>query len=599
MPISKIKGNAINDDAINSDRIAENIEFTGTHVKLPSGTTAQRPGSPAVGYVRYNTTIGVIEQYMVDGWQAITVPPIISSINIDNFNENDDPQTLVISGSNFDTLSTAVLLDSGGNTVTPTTSTRNSASQITIVFSGSDTLTTDNGPYDVRVTTGTGLTATTENALTLDNAPSWTTASGSLGTVYEDVAISTITVVATDPEGESVTYSITSGSLPTGLSLGSSNGEITGTPNVNDTYNASGVTHNFTVTADDGTGNTTPQSFSILRKWVDGSTSALAVPSATSLIDLGITDNGWYWVQPPDAPSAQKVPCILETGLGDSNRGYIYVVNHSSGSVTLQPRMSAYSAHCGSGAYNWSSGYDFESANSGSFENFNVNLDGWDFDHLIHCATGTGANSSSNANWLNALSSGTTFASLVKAYYKVQFTQKIKIPNTEKWAVGNDGSVNFTTSNNATANPESYWDSSGSVNQVTGLGAKRLQGATNTYTDDNRYHPVAFGLAEGYTTGGGAGGFPQINGGPNSNSSTVNGNYPVWISAWTKSGGGRTINPASETMSDTFSFADANDSGDGSTGWDDFQDGSGMGDSWSNESGTRYQGYPNGILLRM
>lgn len=327
MPISKIKGNAINDDAINSARLADNIEFTGTHIKVPSGTTAERPGSPAVGYVRYNTTTGVLEQYMVDGWQSITVPPIISSLNIDNFDEADDPQTLVITGSNFDSAATAVLLDNGGNTVTPTTSTRDSASQITIVFSGGDVITSDNGPYDIQVTTGTGLVAKTENGLTLDNRPAWTTASGNIGTVYEDVVISTITVVATDPEGESVTYSITSGALPTGLSL-SSGGAITGTPNVNDTYNASGITHNFTVTADDGTGNTTPQSFNILRKWKDGTSSALAAVDAATIYDFGVNTytNGTpeqHWIQTPSGP--KNIYCKF---YGD---GWGWMLSHSFG----------------------------------------------------------------------------------------------------------------------------------------------------------------------------------------------------------------------------------------------------------------------------
>ena len=32
-------------------------------LRLPSGTTGQRPGSPANGDIRYNTTIGTIEGY--------------------------------------------------------------------------------------------------------------------------------------------------------------------------------------------------------------------------------------------------------------------------------------------------------------------------------------------------------------------------------------------------------------------------------------------------------------------------------------------------------------------------------------------------------
>lgn len=308
MPISKIKGGVIDDDSVQSSSLAHNLELDGTHVKIPSGTTAQRPGSPAVGYLRYNTTIGVLEQYMSDGWQSITVPPIITSLDVNNFDETDDPQTLVITGDNFDSGAAAVLLDDNGNTVSPTTSTRNSQSQITIVFSGSDTLTSDAGPYDVKVTCANGLEVTSANALTLDNTPTWTTASGNVGTVYEDEVMSTITLVATDPEGESITYAITSGALPTGLSLNTANGQITGTPNVSDTYNSVGVTHNFSVTADDGTGNVTaPQSFNIVRKWMDGSTQAQAATSVQHIRDIGVTTDGTFWIQPSGATSAYEV----------------------------------------------------------------------------------------------------------------------------------------------------------------------------------------------------------------------------------------------------------------------------------------------------
>jgi len=42
---------------------------------LPTGTTAQRPGSPTVGMMRYNTTLSSYEAYTSTGWQAITTIP--------------------------------------------------------------------------------------------------------------------------------------------------------------------------------------------------------------------------------------------------------------------------------------------------------------------------------------------------------------------------------------------------------------------------------------------------------------------------------------------------------------------------------------------
>ena len=296
MPISKIKSNAINDGAITiakTNNLFVNTEITGTEAaRMPVGTTAQRANAQ-VGDLRHNSTLGILEQYTTDGWQGIASSPTVTSVSPNNIEESDSTQTIVINGQNFDSGATALLVGSGGN-ITPTTSTRNTSSQITIVYSGSDAITTDTGPYDIKVTNSTGLAGTLDDALTLDDAPNWSTAAGSLGTVIEDIAMSTLTVAATDPEGASVTYSVTSGALPSGTSLGSSNGQITGTPNVgNSGYSSSGVTHNFTVTANDGTGNTTPRAFSILRKWQDGSTSAQAVSSLTALDALSHGDTGY------------------------------------------------------------------------------------------------------------------------------------------------------------------------------------------------------------------------------------------------------------------------------------------------------------------
>ena len=296
MPISRIKSNAINDGAITiakTNNLFVNTEITGTEAaRMPVGTTGQRANAQ-VGDLRHNTTLGILEQYTTDGWQGIASSPTVTSVSPNNIEESDSTQTIVITGQNFDSGATAVLVGSGGN-ITPTTSTRNSSSQITIVYSGSDVITTDAGPYDIKVTNSTGLVGTLDDSLTLDDAPNWTTAAGSVGTVIEDIAMSTVTVAATDPEGGSVTYSITSGALPSGLSFGTSNGQITGTPNAGTSgYSSSGVAHNFTVTANDGTGNTTPRAFSILRKWSDGSTSAQAVNSLVELDALSHGDTGY------------------------------------------------------------------------------------------------------------------------------------------------------------------------------------------------------------------------------------------------------------------------------------------------------------------
>jgi len=48
---------------------------------LPAGTTAQRPGSAAVGYTRMNTTTGSVEFYDGTNWVSTNLIPVINSIS--------------------------------------------------------------------------------------------------------------------------------------------------------------------------------------------------------------------------------------------------------------------------------------------------------------------------------------------------------------------------------------------------------------------------------------------------------------------------------------------------------------------------------------
>jgi hypothetical protein len=79
-----------------------NTSFGGTKgIVVPSGATAERDPSVVVGTIRYNTDLGLIEQYNALGWQSVDAPPTVSSITgIINENSNS---TITITGSNFKT----------------------------------------------------------------------------------------------------------------------------------------------------------------------------------------------------------------------------------------------------------------------------------------------------------------------------------------------------------------------------------------------------------------------------------------------------------------------------------------------------------------
>ena len=95
-------------------------------------------------------------------------------------------------------------------------------------------------------------------SITSSNTITWNTAAGSLGTFSELSSIST-TLSATTPDSATVTYALASGStLPSGVSLNSSTGTISGTlPNI-----TTNTTYTFTINALQGS-TTTPRTFSI------------------------------------------------------------------------------------------------------------------------------------------------------------------------------------------------------------------------------------------------------------------------------------------------------------------------------------------------
>lgn len=235
----------------------ENIVDTGTEgTKVASGTTAQR-GTTA-GQVRYNSTTSGLEYY--DGSSVISLDkdPTITGRSPSVFEASALPANLTITGNNFKAGGTTVTFIGDDGTETNSSSiTVDSTTQITAQVP--NTLTSANEPYDVKVTLGTGAAVTTFDAFNIDAAPSFSVAAGSLGTLaHGDRSASNLTAVtATDDEGDSITFSITSGSAPTGLTFGS-DGTWSGTADAV----SSNTTSNFTVQATDGT-NTNSRAYSI------------------------------------------------------------------------------------------------------------------------------------------------------------------------------------------------------------------------------------------------------------------------------------------------------------------------------------------------
>ena len=221
-------------------------------VKLPSGTTGQRPGSPAAGQFRFNTTINDAEVYDGTAWQRMGIaPPTFSSVDYPGNDTALDPagdQSLIINGGTFNT---GVTVTIGGTT--PSSITRNSATQLTVTTPAKSA-----GTYAIVITNSDGGTSTAANAVSYNGIPAFSNAAGSLGSVEEGTTVS-LSAAATEPDGGAIGYTITSGSLPSGLSINASTGAITGTaPSV-----SADTTSNFTVTATDNENQSTARAYSI------------------------------------------------------------------------------------------------------------------------------------------------------------------------------------------------------------------------------------------------------------------------------------------------------------------------------------------------
>jgi hypothetical protein len=175
--------------------------------------------------------------------------PTISSISYPGSAtaiSTDGGDNLVVTGTGYETGITATI----DNTACPTV-TRDSSTQLTLGTPAKAAGTYTNG---LEIKQKNGLLV----AINVDysGVPTWTTPAGQILS-FTKLTATTVTVAAT---GDTVTYSVTSGALPSGLSLNTSTGVISGT-GTNDV--AAATSYNFTITATDAQIQTTARAFSI------------------------------------------------------------------------------------------------------------------------------------------------------------------------------------------------------------------------------------------------------------------------------------------------------------------------------------------------
>ena len=185
--------------------------------------------------------------------------PTITSISPDTI--DNTASNVVITGTNYVITPNVEIISTTGAITFPNSVTRDSATQLTINV----TLPTD-GTYFIRIENPDGGAVRSSTALlTVSDAPTWTTAAGSIGSVAAGDAVS-LSVAGTSDS--TVAYSETTAVLTSNtdtpnstmnLSLNSSTGAITGTapsPTAEKVYN-------FTLRLTDAESQTTDRAFSI------------------------------------------------------------------------------------------------------------------------------------------------------------------------------------------------------------------------------------------------------------------------------------------------------------------------------------------------
>ena len=273
-----------------TDALFTNTEFDGTEAtRMVKGTTGERANVEA-GDLRFNTTTNLMEYYDGTLWKSIDSPPLISSINPTV--ETDPSANIVITGSNFQSGATVKFVGNDGTDYPSPTVTIDSGTQITAT-TPSTALSVANEPYDVVVTNVSGLSGTLADALDAGGVPAFTESAGSLGIFYDSQRTGiSVDGGATDPDGDTITYSVSAGSLPSGLSLNTTTGEISGTA----TAVGSQTTSTFTISAATASDTSTRQFTITINAPVitsyTSSSGSFSVPTGLAAVDVLVVAGG-------------------------------------------------------------------------------------------------------------------------------------------------------------------------------------------------------------------------------------------------------------------------------------------------------------------
>ena len=273
-----------------------------------------------------------------------------------------------------------------------------------------------------------------------------------------------------------------------------------------------------------------------------GTTSDNPAGSVSALWNEGIRDNGHYWIK-AGAENARLFYCILDAQFGGGGGWMIIANNPADALITAGhiPRPTSFSSHVGGEGGVTETGLIPQYAFSQTMQNIPFRK----FYHVIY--NQQSMSTPSTDNWLSPL-----------AYYGGTWNTDKTIPTTSAWSLGFDnGSSPLLSFNGSNLNRRAYYASNDYG--VSGVGVWNSSGGSS----------------------------PKIVG-------SGGNHYPVYCGVWSYNTNGAAT---------AFSWTDYDTSTSGlyqGVGFDDWQDGTGMGDNWGIEGvGTNgYRKYPSYIMVQ-
>ena len=277
-----------------------------------------------------------------------------------------------------------------------------------------------------------------------------------------------------------------------------------------------------------------------------GTDSSNPAGSVGALWNAGIRDNGHYWIKAGNE-NARQFYCVLDAQFGGGG-GWMIIANNAADAIITSghiPRPTSFSSHVGGEGGVTETGL----VPQYSFSQDMTNIPFRKFFHVVY--DNQSMSTPSTDNWLSPL-----------GYYGGTFNSDKTIPQASAWSHGFDSSSTPVLSFNGS-----------NLNRRAGYG-------TGTSGGDHGCSGVGV-----WNNSGGSN--PKIVG-------SGGNHYPVYCGVWSYSTSGAAT---------AYSWTDYSTSTTGAyqgVGFDDWQDGTGMGDSWAIEGvGTNaFRGYPSYIMVQ-